>query len=196
GTAGAYQSTLSGTSQDAFVAQLSASGASVGWLSYLGASGTEEASGLAVDASQGVYLVGSTTSTTGFPTSNGFQTGFGGGNKDGFVTAFNAGGGSLAWSSYLGGGGIPGTGDDNAAGLALDLDNNLYVVGSTSATSFPTASPFQSSNGGGTDAFLSKIAQPPPVPVFTSISDDTGSSASDQITTDQTLSLSGTAVAG
>src|SRR5439155_23963552 len=172
GTAGAYQSTLSGTSQDAFVAQLSASGASLGWLSYLGASGTEEASGLAVDASQGVYLAGSTTSTTGFPTSNGFQTSFGGGSKDGFVTAFNAGGGSLAWSSYLGGGGIIPNGDDNVAGLAIDLDNNLYAVGSTTSSTFPTASPFQGSSGGGTDAFIAKLAQPPPVPVFPPISDD------------------------
>src|SRR5262249_195521 len=34
-----------------------------------------------------------------------------------------------------------------------------------------------------------------PPPLFTAISDDTGSSATDQITTDQTLTLSGTAEA-
>src|SRR5262249_6581250 len=65
---------------------------------------------------------------------------------------------------------------------------------STASSNFPTASPFQASNGGSTDAFLSKLAVVPP-PVFTSISDDTGASSSDQVTTDQTLSLSGTSVA-
>src|SRR5215468_2110738 len=45
------------------------------------------------------------------------------GAHDAFITAFNAGGGSLAWSTYLGG-----LGDDTAAGLALDLDNNVYVI--------------------------------------------------------------------
>jgi hypothetical protein len=43
-TAGAYQTTLSG-SQDALVAQLSADGSSLGWLSYLGGGSSEEATG-------------------------------------------------------------------------------------------------------------------------------------------------------
>src|SRR5262249_41622887 len=83
----------------------------------------------------------------------------------------------------------------NAAGLALDLDNNLYVVGSTSATSFPTASPFQSTNGGGTDAFISKIAQPPPPPALTTITTHSRPSNSDPITNPTSPSLSRAALA-
>src|SRR5207245_11271972 len=87
-----------------------------------------------------------------------------------------------------------GSGIDTASGLARDLDGNIYLVGSTSSSNFPTASPFQSSSGGGTDAFLSKLAVVP-APVFTSITTDSGASASDQITNDQTLLLAGTSVA-
>jgi RHS repeat-associated protein len=190
-TTGAYQTTLSG-SQDAIVAQVSADGSSLGWLSYLGGGNSEEGDGVAVDASQNVYVAGLTKSTTptAFPTSNAIQSSFGGGIQDAFISAFNAGGGSLAWSTYYGG-----SGDDNAAGLALDLDNNVYVIGSTTSTNLSTVSAFQGSYGGSTDAFLAKIAQPPPVPVISSISTDSGASSTDQVTTDQTLSLSGTSVA-
>src|SRR5262249_37056896 len=43
------------------------------------------------------------------------------------------------------------------------------------------------------DAFVSKVLGRPAAPVITSISTDSGSSSSDRITTDQTLSISGTA---
>src|SRR5262249_32035941 len=124
-----------------------------------------------------------------FPTSNAIQSNFGGGSKDAFATAFNAGGGSVAWSTYLGGGG-----DDSAAGLVRDLDANLYLVGSTGSTDFPTASRFQASYGGSGDAFVSKLAPLPP-PAFTVISNDTGASATDHITSGQSQTLSGTSLA-
>src|SRR5262249_55570328 len=63
---GAYQTTLSG-SQDALVAQLSAEGTSLGWLSYLGGGSSEEATGLGLDASQNVYVAGVTTSQSPTP---------------------------------------------------------------------------------------------------------------------------------
>src|SRR5205085_8804625 len=34
---------------------------------------------------------------------------------------------------------------------------NAYVTGSTTSTNFPTANPLQPSNGGGSDAFVTKI---------------------------------------
>ncbi len=62
------------------------------------------------------------------------------------------------FSTYLGG-----SGNDVGTGVAVDGASNAYVVGSTSSSDwiFPTAiTPFQSSNGGGQDAFLTKIANP------------------------------------
>jgi hypothetical protein len=58
----------------------------------------------------------------------------------------------LIYSTYLGG-----SGDDAAWGIAVDSAGNTYVAGQTTSTDFPTMNPLQTTNGGGTDAFISKI---------------------------------------
>jgi len=99
-----------------------------------------------------------------------YQTGYGGGG-DAFVARLNDGGGSLGFSTFLGG-----SGADQGNGVAVDADANVILVGQTASTNFPTLAPFQSANGGANDAFVAKFAQLVP-PVFTSISPDTGSPA-------------------
>ena len=56
------------------------------------------------------------------------------------------------YSTYLGG-----SGDDFGHGIAVDGSGNAYVTGYTNSTNFPTTNPLQASNGGGTDAFVTKI---------------------------------------
>jgi uncharacterized repeat protein (TIGR01451 family) len=80
--------------------------------------------------------------------------------RDTFVAKINPNIASQApvFATYLGG-----SGDDVGAGVAVDGSSNVYVTGQTSSTDwiFPTAiTPFQSTNGGGVDAFLTKIANP------------------------------------
>jgi hypothetical protein len=59
----------------------------------------------------------------------------------------------LIYSTYLGGSGY-----DATAGIAIDSAGNVYVAGVTSSTDFPlTAGAFQTTNGGGGDAFVTKI---------------------------------------
>ncbi len=60
----------------------------------------------------------------------------------------------LSWATYLGG-----RGDDQGAGIALDLAGNVYVSGSTQGSEFPgmADSSIQSNSGGGADAFITKI---------------------------------------
>jgi hypothetical protein len=61
----------------------------------------------------------------------------------------------LVYSTYLGGG-I----DDYGQGIAVDSSGNAYVTGFTNSLNFPTASPFQASQGGGPlffDAFMAKL---------------------------------------
>ena len=104
------------------------------------------------------------------------------------MTRLNDGGGALGWSTYLGG-----SNADQANGIAVDSDGNAYVTGQTASTNFPTAGPYQSSNGGNTDAFVARIVALSP-PAFSSISPDSGSSSSDQITSSQNLTLVGTSL--
>jgi RHS repeat-associated protein len=190
-TASPIYPTLSGT-QDAFVSELNFVGSTLTlvYSTYLG-SGTTAGAGVAVDAQDEAIVAGKTSSSS-FPTAGGaFQTTYGGGTNDAFVTKLNGAGTTLVYSSFLGG-----NGDDEATGVALDAQGTAYLTGFTSSTNFPTANPSQLSNGGGTyDAFVSKVAAVPAPPALTTITTDSGASPTDQITTDQNLTISGTATA-
>lgn len=50
-----------------------------------------------------------------------------------------------------------GSHNDNGVGVAVDSAGNAYVTGFTQSVDFPTASPFQATNAGFTDAFVAKI---------------------------------------
>jgi len=56
------------------------------------------------------------------------------------------------YSTYLGG-----SGSDTGHSIAVDGSGNAYVTGQTTSTNFPTTNPQQVSNGGGEDAFVTKI---------------------------------------
>jgi hypothetical protein len=144
-TAGAFQ-TAKAAGTDAFAVQLTPAGA-VSWSSFLGGGGDDRASSVAVRA--GVAYVAGSTSSGNFPTTAGAYKAGSLGGGDGFITAFEPGGASLTWSSYLGG-----SGPDAAEGVAADNRNNVYVVGTTASTDMAVSKgPFQDGLAGGTDAF-------------------------------------------
>lgn len=58
----------------------------------------------------------------------------------------------LSYSTYLGG-----SGSDLGKAIAVDPSSNVYVAGLTSSLNFPTLNPFQATNGGGLDAFVTKL---------------------------------------
>jgi hypothetical protein len=144
-----YQLSNAG-SLDGFVAKLNATGDSLVYSTYLGGSGDERAYAISVDGSDNAYVVGETLSAD-FPTLNPYQLSNAGG-RDGFVAKLNATGDSLVYSTYLGG-----SGDDAAHAIAVDGSDNAYVVGHTESTNFPTLNPYQLSNAGGRDAFVTKL---------------------------------------
>ncbi|MFH1319427.1 MAG: SBBP repeat-containing protein, partial [Bacteroidota bacterium] len=165
-TAGAFQTTYSGGSMDAFVTMLNATGTALLYSTYLGGSGTassEMGRDIYVDTSGYIYVTGHTPSTD-FPiTPDATQGTFGGGNYDGFVIKLNpAGNGNsdLVFSTFLGG-----SANDAGVGLVLDAYGNAYVTGNTSSTDFDTtAGAFQTTFGGGpNDAFVTKISIEPTV---------------------------------
>ncbi len=117
----------------------------------IGGSGTDEAKGIAIDASRNVYIVGETWSAN-FPTTPGAFQRSHGGSRDIFVVKFDAQW-RLVYSTLVGA-----EGGDQAEGLAVDGSGNVYVVGSTGSANFPLRNPLQNRFGGGnSDAFLFKL---------------------------------------
>ena len=137
-----FQPNLGGAT-NAFVTKLNAAGSALVYSTYLGGSGPDQGDGIAVDSSGDAYVTGSTESSN-FPVVNAFQSTFGGGLSNAFVTKFNASGSVLVYSTYLGG-----TGQDHGVGIAVDSSGNAYVTGSTQSSDFPVVNAFQSANGEG-----------------------------------------------
>ena len=69
------------------------------------------------------------------------------------MTKLNAAGTALVYSTYLGG-----SGDDFGTGIAVDAAGNAYVTGLHPSGNFPTTpGAFQTTFGGGPDAFVTKL---------------------------------------
>src|SRR5207249_4011170 len=130
---------------------------------YLGGSGVDDGSSIAVDTTGNVYVTGSTGSTdfptactppppacTAFaPTSNPLP--------DAYVTKLNATGSALVYSTYLGGDGI-----DDGNSIAVDATGNVYVTGSTGSSDFtagctPPCTAFAPTLSTAPDAFVTKL---------------------------------------
>jgi Bacterial Ig-like domain (group 3)/Beta-propeller repeat len=139
---------------DAFVARLNPAGSALVYSTYLGGSGGDSGSGIAVDSAGNAYVTGYTESADFPVTSGAFQTvcgDVGCAYADAFVTKINTTGSALVYSTHLGG-----NGSDLGNGIAVDSAGNAYVTGRTFSTDFPTTpGAFQTIGSG--DAFVTKI---------------------------------------
>jgi hypothetical protein len=151
-TVNPLQSALAGGDRDAFVAKIDRGGNKLAYSTYLGGSYYDEAHAIAVDATGNAYVAGYTSSAD-FPTVQPLQAVFAGGYQDAFVAKLNRSGSALMYSTYLGG-----SGDEAAAGIAVDLAGNAYVAGHTDSIDFPTARAIRATNAGGIDAFVAKLS--------------------------------------
>jgi uncharacterized protein (TIGR03437 family) len=70
---------------------------------------------------------------------------------DAFVAKLDPSG-NLLWATYLGG-----SAADQANGVAVDSNGNIFVVGVTFSPNFPTVSGLQTRFGGDADGFITKI---------------------------------------
>jgi Beta-propeller repeat len=134
---------------DAFVSKIAPDGSGIVYSTYIGGTGNDSGNAIAVDASLNVYVAGGTMSTN-FPTHGPFQANSGGG-LDAFVLKLAPDGGSLVFSTYLGG-----SSDDVANGIAVDA-TGVYAVGSTRSSDFPVQSALQSTFSGNSAAFVTKL---------------------------------------
>lgn len=149
-SSGAQQTSLSG-GLDGFVVKFSASGSRL-WGTYYGGTGDDYVISITTDASNNVFVNGTTKSSSGIATSGTHQTSFAGGNGDGFILKLNSSG-VRQWATYYGG-----SGEDSSYGIALDASGNIFIGGHTYSTSgMSTSGAHQTSNGGGVDAFLAKF---------------------------------------
>ena len=143
--------TMQGGNDDGFVAKLPPEGGALIYATYLGGSGGEFPTSIAVDSAGAVHVTGETASLD-FPTMNPLKPDLAG-IVDTFVAKFRSDGAALVFSTYLGGG------DQERGGtIALDPAGAVYVAGSTTSADFPTVRPLQDTYaGGGPDAFIAKI---------------------------------------
>jgi hypothetical protein len=164
-TPGAYQTTNHAAPYrtNAFVTKLNPTGTALVYSTYLGGSGGDIGSAIAVDAAGNAYVTGGTSSTD-FPVTPGaFQTtnkAAANGDFNAFITKLNPTGTALVYSTYLGGSGLPtdtpDSGDQGNA-IAADAGGNAYVTGATFSTDFPvTPGAFQTTNSG-ESAFVTKL---------------------------------------
>ncbi len=156
-TSNTYQQTHQG-GDDAFVTKLPIEGGQVLiYSTYLGGGNDDLGYGIAVDSGGYAYVTGLTVSSD-FPTVNPYQDTYQGVNYDAFVTKLRISGKGLIYSTYL-----CGKAGDEGRGIAVDGDGNTYVTGITASLDFPTTSyPYQQTNNGGNDVFVTKFGTFPP----------------------------------
>ena len=128
---------------DAFVAKLNPAGTSLIYATYIGGSGDDFASSVAIDSAGNAYVAGNTQSSN-FPTTTGAPQrtykGFTDDNGfydpgDAWVAKLNPTGSQLVYATYVGG-----SLNDFASGIAVDGSGNAIVVGATTSSDFPTTS--------------------------------------------------------
>ena len=111
---------------------------------FLGGSGSDGASDIALDSAGNIYVAGATSSTD-FPTAGPLQGSCDGcsyGASDVFVAKLNPAGSALVYSTYLGGSRF-----DVGTGIAVDPAGHAYVTGVTDSLDFPTVKPLQAKCG-------------------------------------------------
>jgi hypothetical protein len=151
----AYDNTVSG--DDCFVFKLSANGSTLLYSTFVGGTGNDWATSIAIDGFGNAFVTGYTSSPD-FPTVNAFNGTFSGGEywlgiSDCFVFKLSFNGSTLLYSTFVGG-----EDSDGASSLAVDLSGNVYVTGYTESSDFPTANAYNSTYGGNGDFFVLKLS--------------------------------------
>lgn len=155
-------SATNGGGADIFVTRFSASGANLLGSTYVG--GSQDDGRSAINANYGdvyrgeIYLdvndrpvVASFSRSANFPTSNGAYQSTLSGAQDAVLFCLNPTMTTLQYSTFLGG-----TLNDSAYGVRTTVDGEIYIVGGTESSNFPTtAGAYQTTFLGGEDGWAS-----------------------------------------
>jgi hypothetical protein len=140
---------------DAFVAKVRADGMALLYAGYIGGSGLDEGTAIAVDTAGNAYVTGYTYSTQAtFPVTIGPDLTYNGGLDDGFVAKVRADGAALLYAGYIGG-----NERELGSGIAVDAAGNAFVSGLTNSTqaTFPATVGPDLTHNGDFDAFVAKV---------------------------------------
>ena len=141
---------------DAFLVRLSPDGAKILTATYFGGSKQERGVyGMLLD-SRGNIVIGSATRSPDMPTTQGsYQPKYGGGQADMYAAKLTADMERILWCTYVGASKT----DWPRGGLALDREDNVYLVGGTDSKDFPTTEgAFQRDLRGQRDAAIVKLS--------------------------------------
>jgi hypothetical protein len=153
-TPGAFQRRYGGGPSDWMVAKLSADCRRLLWCTYVGGGADESPrGGLAVDATDHVYVVGGTGSRDFPVTPRAFQRAAKG-DRDAAVVKLKPDGSGIVFCTRLGGGGR-----DGLMGVRVGPKGSVHVAGHTRSADFPVtdAAP-QRRHGGMSDAFFASLS--------------------------------------
>lgn len=126
---------------DGVAFRLNSSLSALNWSTYMGGNAQDAASGIKVNNTGEIYVVGATTSNNFAMPAGGMQSSFSGGT-DGFVLRYSPTG-SLLGGTYIGTSNY-----DQAYLIDLDGSQNVYVLGNTRGGHPISPNTFNNTNGG------------------------------------------------
>ncbi|UCC79677.1 MAG: SBBP repeat-containing protein [Candidatus Zixiibacteriota bacterium] len=160
-TVNAYDNSYNGDT-DVFVTKINPDGNNLIYSTYLGGSSQEKAFGLELDSTYSAYVTGYTCSDS-FPLVNPYDDHLD--PSDVFITRFSPEGNSLLFSTFVGG-----SSSEEAEGIAVSEDGDIYVAGYTYSYDFATPFAFDTSLGWPNDGFAFRLSMmettiPEPLPI-------------------------------
>jgi Beta-propeller repeat len=164
---------------DVFVFKLNPSGSGLDYSTYVGGTGSDEGTRIAVDSAGNAYVTG-TTASLDFPTVTPYQALLSNlSGQDAFVFKLAPDGKSLVFSTYFGGFQV-----DSGTGIAVDSAGAVYISGFTTSFDLPSANQVQAAIGGDRDAFLAKFNPAGNVLIFSSFLGSSGTEAATGLAAD------------
>ncbi|MDH4309384.1 MAG: SBBP repeat-containing protein, partial [Acidimicrobiia bacterium] len=153
-TAGAYDSTVSGTF-DGHATKLSSNGSTLLYATVFGGSGNDKGTAIAAFDATTLYVGGNTPSSD-FPTTAGAYDRTKSSSDDMFVLSLDltqTGSAQLDYSTFIGGAGF-----DRVNGIDVDASNRAHVAGWTQSSGLATAGAYDTTLGGSSDGVLAILS--------------------------------------
>ncbi len=162
---GCYSAASAGGT-DAYVVHFNAAGTAIIGSTYIGGSGNDAQNSFSISPNYGDshrgeiffdtnndIIVATSTSSTNFPMTAGAYQSTNSGGQDGIYFKLNSNCSQLLRSTYLGG-----SGDDACFSIVKNSLGNWIIAGGTNSTNFPTTvGAYQTTNAGGTEAFVTVL---------------------------------------